>query len=433
MIPVDRSLIPAGSRVLCAVSGGADSMCLLQLLCQRGDITVCAAHYEHGLRGEESRRDAVFVEQACARRGICCVVEHGDVAGAARESGRGIEETARDLRYAFLERTADRLGCDLIATAHNAEDNAETMLMDLCRGAGTAGLSGIPSRRGRVVRPLLNCTRQQILDFLREEGVEHVEDSSNADEQIRRNRIRRQVMPLLREMYPRFPEAAGRAAALLRQDEDCLAGLARAFIREHFDGESVPTDALLALHPAVSSRVLRQLCPRSLEREHVEAALRFCAGEGLGALDLPGIRLHREQGRLYLADEGHSQLPKRPLREGESLALPEAGLVLTPERTVYRGEIHDLFKTLLFKYESICGTLYCTGRLPGDRIRPQGRGCGKSLRALFREAGMTQRQRDLTPVLRDEKGILAALGFPADERARPEPGDEILMIHIKKL
>ena len=197
-------LIPSGSRVLCAVSGGADSMCLLHLLSAREDLTVLAAHYEHGLRGEESLRDADFVAAWCAQRGIPCTVEHGDAAAYARDHGMGIEEAARELRYAFLERTADALNCDRIATAHNADDNAETLLLNLCRGAGTAGLRGIPPRRGRIVRPLLDCTREEIEATLRDAGVPHVEDGSNRSLDYRRNRLRHQVLPLLRDLNPRF-------------------------------------------------------------------------------------------------------------------------------------------------------------------------------------------------------------------------------------
>ncbi len=146
-------LLPQGSRVLCAVSGGADSMALLHRLWSEREslgIAVCAAHYEHGLRGEESRRDADFVARWCREREIPCLVEHGDVPAYAGEKQLGIEEAARELRYAFLERAAAELNCDLIATAHTADDNAETLLFHLLRGSGAAGL-GRAGRRSRTI------------------------------------------------------------------------------------------------------------------------------------------------------------------------------------------------------------------------------------------------------------------------------------------
>ena len=407
-------------------------MCLLHWMLGQKDLQVCAAHYEHGLRGEESLRDAAFVEAWCAERGIPFLLGKGDAAAHAREKGLCIEEAARELRYAFLEESADRLGCAWILTAHNADDNAETLLLNLCRGSGTAGLCGIPPRRGRILRPLLGCTREEIEDYLLREGVPHVEDSSNREESFRRNRIRSRVMPVLREMNPGFSRAALRTAALLREDRDYLEERAGQFLREQYDGESLPLDALLGLHRAVSSRVLRLLCPLPLQQKHVDAALEFCLGEGLGFLDLPGLRLRRELGRLYCGGESIG-LPDRLLPVGERLEIPEAGLCLETEESVYRGEIYDLFKTYLFKCDAICGRLYCTGRKPGDRLHPQGRGCGKSLHDLFREAGMTQRERDRVPVLRDEEGVLAVLGFPADERVRPQAGDRILRIQITEL
>ena len=427
---IDRSLIPAGSRVLCAVSGGADSMCLLHLLWSRGDLELSAAHYEHGLRGEESLRDARFVEDFCRERGIPFVMEQGDAGAYAREKGLGVEEAARELRYAFLEREAEKLHCDWIVTAHTADDNAETLLLNLCRGAGAAGLSGIPPRRGRILRPLLASTRAEIEAYLAENHVGHVEDSSNDSDAYRRNVLRHRVTPVLRELNPRFAEAAGRTAALLRRDEDCLSALAADFLQREYDGESLPLSALRSLHPALSSRVLRQLCPGSLGQEHVEAALRFCAGEGLAYLDLPGLRLRREQGRLFFSEAQSARIPDRPLRPGERLEIPEAGLALRADLVLFPGEIYDLFKTYLFKFDCICGTLYCTGRRPGDRLHPQGRGCGKSLHDLFREEGLTQTQRDRRLVLRDEKGVLAVLGYPPDERVRCAPGDLCLRIQI---
>ena len=147
-------LLSPGSRVLCAVSGGSDSMALLHMLRLRADLRVCAAHFEHGLRGEESLRDAAFVEDYCRREGIPCLVEHGDVRAFARENGLGIEEAARELRYAFLERAAEALGCDTIATAHNADDNAETLLLHRAgRAAGHPAAAGADCTTAAGHRP----------------------------------------------------------------------------------------------------------------------------------------------------------------------------------------------------------------------------------------------------------------------------------------
>lgn len=421
-------LLPAGANVLCAVSGGADSMALLHMLLQRGDLAVRAAHFEHGLRGEESLRDAAFVEDWCRENGVPCLTEHGDVRAYAREHGLGIEEAARERRYAFLERTADALGCDTIATAHNADDNAETILFHLLRGSGPDGLRGIPRRRGRIVRPLLDTSRAEIETYLEQNGVPHVEDSSNAEEAHSRNLLRRRVMPVLRELNPRVSEAMGRTARLLERDSACLDRQAAAFLAETEDGESLPLEALRGLDAAVASRVIRTLWPQSLSEERTEAALRFLRDDGYGVLELPGGSLRREQGRLYVSGEEPTALPERELPPEGTLALPEAGLVLRCERAEKKEEIHGLFKTYELKCEKIHGKIVCTGRREGDRFRPAQRGCGKSLRALFREAGLTRRERALVPVLRDEEGILAVLGFGQDGRSVAACGDPVLRI-----
>ena len=432
----DLSLLPAGSRVLCAVSGGADSMALLHLLWSRRQelgIEVFAAHYEHGLRGEEALRDADFVAGWCGSRDIPCTVEHGDVPACAAETGLGIEAAARELRYGFLYRAAEELGCDRIATAHNADDNAETLLLHLCRGSGAAGLGGIPPRRDRIVRPLLGCTRAEIEEYLRENAVPHVEDSSNGGDAYARNLLRHRVTPVLRELNPAFAAAAGRTAELLRRDEDCLQGLAAAFIDRHWNGESLPLEELDGLHPAVASRVLRTLCPENLEQKHVDAALALCRGTERALLDLPGLRLRREQGRLWFAPEEGGSLPERELAPGEVLEIPELGLRLHAMFTDSCQEIHGLFKTYSFKYANICGRLNCTGRRPGDRLRVAGRGCTKSLKALFTEAGMTRAQRDRTLVLRDEAGILAVHGLAVAERSVPREGDRVLQVCVETI
>ena len=156
---LDRSLLPAGYTVLCAVSGGADSVCLLDLVRRLGDVTVLCAHFDHGIRGAESARDAAFVEALCKEWGVPFFPGWGDVPAYAAANGLSIETAAREMRYAFLERTAKEQGADVIATAHNLNDNAETILFRMARGTGLHGLTGIPPRRGCYVRPCLCLTR----------------------------------------------------------------------------------------------------------------------------------------------------------------------------------------------------------------------------------------------------------------------------------
>ncbi len=422
--------------MLCAVSGGADSVCMLYLMCEAAEkhrIRVCAAHYEHGIRGEESLRDANFVEELCKTLNVPLLTEHGNVPAWAAENRLGTEEAARRLRYEFLDRAAKKLDCDYIATAHNADDNAETMIFNLTRGTGAKGLQGIPERRGNIIRPMLGISRKEIESYLDKIDAAHVEDSTNASDDYSRNLIRHGVMPVLKKINPELSSAALRTSELLRQDDDYITAEARRFVDKYFNGESIAQTDLASLHPAVSSRVIRMLCPEELSRTHVAAVTSLFTGDGLAYADVPGRRIRREQGRIYFAEQEKISLPRRELICGEELDIPEAQLHIRTYFSAYNGEIYGLFKTYRLRCESIYGNIFCTGRMPGDRFSPVGRGCTKSLKSLFTERRMTQRERDTVLVFRDERGIAAVSGFGIDERFKPSIGDKTLCIEIRNM
>ncbi len=417
--------------LLCAVSGGADSMCLLHMLYAEG-YHVAAAHFEHGIRGEESLRDETFVESWCREKGIPFRCGHGNVPAYAAENKLSIEEAGRKLRYEFLIRTAKEMGASRILTAHNLDDNAETMLFNLTRGAGIAGLRGIPRENGIIVRPLLQTSRTEIEAYLKRNHVPHVEDSTNQNEQYTRNLIRRRIMPLLHEINPQFSEAAARTGYLAEQDEDCLRAMAEAFIEKELINDSISQTALRRLHYSVASRVIRILYP-GLSMERCQAVLEFIKKNDYGLLEIPGHTLVRDQGRLYLHPHSCSSIPDRHLVLGSSLQIPELNIQIDTEECIYHGEIHDLFKTSFIKYEIVSDRLLCTGRHPGDSIRPYGRGVGKRLSALFKEAGYNRSMRETCLMLRDGDGLLLARGLAIDERAFPHCGDRAWKISFKNM
>ena len=298
-------MLPKGSRVLCAVSGGADSMCLLHWLHSNAEalgISVTAAHFEHGIRGEESMRDMDFVQDACEAMGVGLFIGRGNVPEYAQKKAIGLEEAARELRYEFLEKTSEENGFDRIATAHNADDNAETVIFNLARGSGAAGLCGIPPVRGIIVRPLLETTRSEIENYNEANGVSHIEDSSNSSQQYSRNRIRLQIMPVLREINPGVSKAILRTGDMLREDNSLLEKMADEFIAEHFNGESVRSRELAALPDAVESRVIRRLCPQTVSAVHTNDIMKLATGTELAYIDVPGARIRRQKGRIYFTD-----------------------------------------------------------------------------------------------------------------------------------
>ena len=418
---MNTDYLPQDGIILCAVSGGIDSMYLLCRLREEG-YTVSAAHFNHGLRGKEADRDEAFVRSFCAERGIPFYIGRGDVSSYAEKHRLGIEESARFLRYRFLETTADEIGAVCIATAHTADDNAETVLMNLIRGAGIRGLSGIPPVRGRIVRPILGVTRKEAEAWLEAHGISHVEDSTNAGDEYTRNRIRHTIMPLLEAENPSFVSAVSRTSGLLREDESYLSGLAREYVHENATEDGIPTESLLALPAAVARRAVQLLAGRSLEEKHVRAVLDVARYGGMA--DVPGMRIGCSEGKLVFGVSEKPALPDRTIAPGDSVELPEAGLTAVCEKIKQApADVYKSLNTFYFKCENICGNIKLTSRREGDRYRPSGRGCTKTLKSLFLETGIPSWERRCVPVLRDEKGILGVYGFPADERVCAAPGE----------
>ena len=220
-------MLPEGGRVIAALSGGSDSMAMLTallMLRERYSFTLEAAHVNHCLRGEQADSDERFVRDFCEKQGIKLHVLRADVAAEAKKNGEGLEEAGRRVRYAFF----DSLGEDaVIATAHNLSDKVETFLFNFARGSALRGLCSIPAVRGRIIRPIIDCTKDEILRFCKENSIEFVTDATNSDIKYSRNRIRHTVIPQLKSVNPAFERSAGGCMELLAQDEELLTQTAR--------------------------------------------------------------------------------------------------------------------------------------------------------------------------------------------------------------
>ena len=311
-----HALIAPGSRVVVGLSGGADSVALTLLLQELrapcGFALTGLAHLNHQLR-PTAARDEQFCRDFAAAIGLPIEVESADVAGYAASQRLSIEDAARRIRYDFLHRTAGRLGADRVAVGHTREDQAETFLLKLIRGAGLTGLAGIHPRRGAVVRPMLDVSRADLRSYLRGRGQAWVEDESNEDLDNPRNRIRRIVLPELDRAYgaPTTP-AIARAAALIRED---AAYLDEAGERRYLEvsarlpgGLEIDAAALRTEPVPIQRRVLLKALRtvsggREVGMDHVESALKVLCGGG-GAIDAPGCRVELRRGKLVLSIRG---------------------------------------------------------------------------------------------------------------------------------
>lgn len=433
-----HDLLPPGSAVLCALSGGADSMALLSVLLHLQDdlhFTVYAAHYNHGLRGAEAIRDETFVTEWCHKNAVPLTVGRGDVGVEAQKRKAGIEETARSLRYAFLTQTAKAVGATHIATAHNADDNAETVLLNLVRGTGLDGLTGIPPKRGCLVRPLLPCTRLEIETYLSALGIPHVEDSTNQDPAYSRNRVRQSVMPVLRSINPNFVDTLTANLNHLRADRDFLDRLAQEITQTATsDGDEWSLSAAdLAAQPRpVAVRVLRQLLAKAGQHQisavHLNALCALAESTAPGAFSpLPhGLFARREYDRLILSKHKPKQSTFSPVLcptlgryetgGGWTVILSEAIPPFTP--TPY----HCYLSRAAAEFP-----LTLRPRAEGDALRPIGRHT-KPLKKWYIEQRIPQRMRDTLPVLTDKTTILAAAGVGTADHCAPQPGSPTLSV-----
>ena len=391
----EQNLIRSGDTIVCAVSGGADSMALLwalYLLKEEWKLDLRAAHFNHHLRGEESDRDEQFVREFCEGYGIPLHMGSGHIVPGKK----GLEAAAREARYTFLRSLPGK-----IATAHTADDNAETILMHLIRGTGLKGLGGITPVYGAIIRPMLNVTRQDVEEFLAEYCVSHIEDSSNSTDAFLRNRLRHRIMPLLKEENPRLAENLSAMALRLRLDEQALAEQAS------FDG-ALQIDRLRQMPPAVRSRALEKFLKENGVREpeavHIRQAEALVFSENPSArADFPGgITIGRTYGILERCNA--------PSEMQCSFTCTEAEEILnTPH---------------IFTVNPV-GELYVRCRRSGDSIRLSGG--TKSLKKLFIDRKIPAAERDQIPILCDEAGILGipGIGVNLDRAAKELPATRI--------
>ncbi len=441
-----HKMVQPGDRVLAAVSGGADSMAMLYVL-RALDIPLEIAHFDHQTRGRESRADAAFVRARATELGLPFHLESRPVAREARQAGVSFEQHARAVRYDFLLRIAAERGCAAVATAHHADDAAETVLMRVLRGSGPSGLAGVPpvrmERGVRIIRPLIDCARAEIEAWLRAHGIAWREDASNRDPRYLRNRIRHQLLPELVQSYnPRLREALLRLAEAQRLENEVLDRLAAEALRACMPTpEAVTRDVFRGLHEAIRRRcVLRIAWDRNVEIpfERVVDAAAFIAGAPTGRyFDLGGgVSLYSGRHAVEIIDAGSA-----PAKSG-GVSLPVPGEAVAQGRR-FRASLLKAPPAAnlaawcgptrqVFDADAAGNLLEIRTRRTGDRFRPLGMEGTRKLKDYFIDVGIPAPRRDAVPLLIAGGRIVWVVGYAPGADAAVTPATKrFLKIEVK--
>lgn len=432
-----NNMLPEGATVVAAVSGGSDSMVLLNILDSLKNeykINLCAAHVNHCLRGEAADRDQRFVEEKCNEMGVPVYVLKVDVAEKAKESGEGFEECARRIRYEFFNSLGDNI---IIATAHNLSDKIETFLFNFSRGSALRGLCSIPVMRNNIIRPLLGCTKTEILDYCRENGIEYVTDATNADVSYSRNRIRHNVVKELIAVNGSFEKCAERCISAINEDEAFLSSLAddcveKARKENGFDARTLAKSPTPLKKRAII-KITEECAGVTPEYKFISPICSLLETQGKMQIN-GGVTLRVRKGILDFPEEAEESAVSE-FADGKAEffgSVIETQIVNIEEI----NNLQNISKQGLEYYldcDKIIGVPVVRSRQAGDKISLKSRGCTKTLKKLFNELEISPEKRNGVAVVADEKGVVLVEGAGCDSRAAVTKSTEnVLVVRIKK-
>ncbi len=426
---VERYNMPLfGRTVAVGLSGGADSMALLHVLLELKDefsMNIIACHVNHGIRGETADRDEKFVVEACKRLGVDVRVLKVDVPSMAKKMHLGIEECGRRVRYDFFNSVADDV---IIATAHTLSDRSETLLLNIARGASVKGLCSIPAVRGNIVRPLIDCTRADIEKYCSDNSIEFVTDETNFEDIYSRNRIRLNVIPELKKLNPSLEKAFMRLISNAEEENDFMNGFSREILGKVKLEDGYNAKLLNEQHPAVRKRVIFEIINTETgivpEAVHVEQVDKILQG---GRTEIIGETIVEvKNGIMKINPE------KEEIFDWEfefNLSEANAALGGLKFEIIHRNNLppKQSVHNKVLDYESIIGHCVLRNRRPGDKMKLAGSSCTKTLKKLFNEKHIEN--RNSAAVLADEAGICWVQGLGCADRCKIKPEtDKILII-----
>ncbi len=400
----EYSLIPKGSVVTVALSGGADSVTLLYALNRLKDrlgITVKAAHLNHLIRGDEAFRDEEFVKNLCSSLDIPLISERIDVPKLAKKQNLSLETAAREIRYEFLNRVCEG---GLIATAHTASDNLETVILNLARGTAIGGLCGIPIKRDNIIRPIISVTREEIEKYCCVNNLSFVTDSTNLSDDYTRNKLRHSIVPVLKELNPKIEKTVLKTSRSVTEISNMIKSSAENYIKENFADNKLDVSNLDGLNPEIVKRVIIEfvkICDSgiSLEACHIESIYKICLK--CGKTGIPKNKYcQNKNGYLFVGSND------------ENLKKTEFSV----EITKISENVNNLLLNNSLDCDKIVGKLVLRTRQSGDSIRLANRGCTKKLTKLYNEFSVPINLRDTLPVISDDLGVVWIHGIGVAER-----------------
>lgn len=428
----EHQLLSPQRPTIVALSGGADSVALLLLLVQEG-FPVVAAHCNFHLRGEESDRDERFVRELCHSYDIPLHIRHFDTSASAKEEGISIEMAARRLRYAFFEELRTTLGAEAIAVAHHRDDNNETLLLNLVRGTGLRGLSGMKWKNGHIVRPLLGVSRQEIVAFLKEKEQPYVTDSTNAETLYKRNKIRHELLPLLRELNPAIDEALSTTIEHLAEAELLYDERIKTYYAEGLL-QSTPEGFCIDLNQLKSSTAPSTLLHEALKDYGFNPAT---VADIYAHLDAQSGTLFESADHLAVIHQGYLHVERRPAAFPET-ELPLSGEVQLPDgrrlcvRRCLRSELTEIPRsanTACLDADRLCGGLRCHRVTEGDRFKPFGMKGSKLVSDYLTDRKRSRLQKMRALAIYDNRNLVWLVNErpSADHAVTPETQHVLLL------
>ena len=466
---VSRQMLEEREQVLVAVSGGADSVCLLLALKELG-YGVRAVHVEHGIRGQESLEDCAFVQELCRKEEVPLEVRRINAPKLSAASGRSVEEAARDARYRILMEAARRLEIRAVATAHHMDDQAETVLWNLMRGSSLAGLGGIlpvreaaympgagrtqaayspaavdsPAHEVRIIRPLLETGRDEIERWLTERGQSWREDRTNKDTEITRNAIRLQILPQMEKLNAGARRHIAMAAQDLAQARDYLEEVTLNAYRYAVRDEGSSGELLIDLRELASQpelirrRILHRALGqaegglRDITREHVESLMRLAGMDNGRRISLPdGLRAVREEGVICLTRRTCVRIPDEVRIGGDGEYRFPGGIVLNAEFGIWKGgDVPKKKYTKTLAYDTIIPYITLRTRREGDWIQVNSRGDRRKLKDYLIDEKIPADRRDQIPLIAQGSHVLWVIGHRISEAAKVSEGAHFVRITV---